>query len=376
MSMISYERALSRILSRVPKPVIQSVPLHRALGQILATPVWATQALPPFKKSFMDGYALRSKDVREAPVVLNIIGRITAGVKSHFQISRNEAVKIMTGAPVPDTADAVQKVEKTRTVEAGIEILEPVAPAQHVASVGSEVEKGQLVLEKGRRIGPREVSILACFGVAEVQIHKPPEVAIISTGDELIDIRKTPTFGQIRNSNAHMLWAQCQSAGVKADVEPMGEFDFVHTVLVEEGVDILFHKVAIKPGKPIMVGLDGERMIFGLPGNPVSAFVTFVLFVKPALQQWCGVCSGSFQKIKVCLEKKIKHKPGKLFLMPGKVQKTGTQITACPISTKGSADMVGFARANALLFIPSDRERLPEGSIVEAVLLDGFQRFV
>ena len=154
-------------------------------------------------------------------------------------------------------------------------------------------------------------------------------MAIISTGDEIVDIRKTPTFGQIRNSNAHMLWAQCQSAGVKADVEPivmddpekireaircvrnmdlvllsggvsMGECDFVHRVLVEEGVEILFHKVAIKPGKPVMVGLDGEKMIFGLPGNPVSAFVTFVLFVKPALQQWCGACSESFQKIKVC----------------------------------------------------------------------------
>lgn len=400
MSLISYQHALSQVLTRVPKAQVRTVPLHESLGRILATPVRADEPLPSFKKSFMDGYALRSRDVRTVPTILDVIGQIAAGPKGKLQISRDEAVQIMTGAPVPATADAVQMVEKTRRVEGGVEILEPVVPGQHIAPAGSEVEKGQLVLEEGSRIGPREIAILACFGLAEVQIYELPGVAIISTGDELVDIDKTPAFGQIRNSNAHMLWAQCQELGLQADIEPrvrddpekvraalrlalrrdlvlfsggvsMGEYDYVHKVLAEEGLEILFHKVAIRPGKPVMVGALEEKMVFGLPGNPVSAFVTFMLFVKPAVQQWSGSRLNSFLEVSALLEEEVKFTPGRLFFMPGQARLKGSEVRVRPFSTKGSADMVGFSQANALICIPADQGNLPAGSVVEVILLDG-----
>ncbi len=400
MSLTSYRHALSQVLARVPKATVRTVPLHQSLGRVLAAPVRADQALPPFKKSFMDGYALRSKDVLTTPVVLQVIGRIGAGSRAPLPISRNEAVQIMTGAPVPETADAVQMVEKTRLVEGGVEILQPVVAGQHVAPAGSEVEKGELVLEEGRRIGPKEIAVLACFGLADVPIYEPPRVAIISTGEELVGIERIPAFGQIRNSNAHMLWAQCRELGLRADIEPialddpekvrealqlalrmnlvllsggvsMGEYDYVHTVLREEGVEILFHKAAIRPGKPVMAGVVGEKMVFGLPGNPVSAFVTFMLFVKPAVQQWSGDRSDAVLQTRARLEEEVKHRPGRLFFMPARARHTGSEIIARPIYTKGSADIVGFSRANALLCIPADRDHLAEGTVLDVMLLKG-----
>ncbi len=400
MNLISYQQAVSRVLDQVPSPEVEVVPLPRSLGRVLATPARADMAMPPFQKSFMDGYALRSRDVQRVPALLEVVGRVAAGSAQLPRIGKNEAVQIMTGAPVPETADAVQMVEKTRREGHRVEILELVGPGQHVALRGSEVEEGQIVVEKGQRIGPQEIAVLACFGFSEVETWRPPEVAIVSTGNELVAIEETPGFGEIRNSNAYMLWAQCQELGLDARIEPiakddpqrvreairqalrrdlallsggvsMGEYDYVHQVLAEEGVEIVFHKTAIKPGKPVLVGRRGGRMLFGLPGNPVSAFVTFVLFVKPAVQKWCGGEPRPFLEVQAELKQEVRHKPGRQFFMPARAQSTPAGITVRPLETRGSADIVGFARANALLSIPADQERIPEGSMVGVLLLEG-----
>ena len=400
MSLISYQQALSRVLDQVPSPEVEVVSLHRSLGRVLATSARADMAMPSFKKSFMDGYALRSQDVQRVPALLEVVGRVSAGSAELPRIGRNEAVQIATGAPVPATADAVQMVEKTRREGPRVMILEVVGPGQHVAVRGSEVEKGQIVVEKGRRIGPQEMAVLACFGYSEVETWRPPRVAIISTGNELVEIEETPGFGAIRNSNAHMLWAQCQELGLDARVEPiakdephllreairqalgrelvvlsggvsMGEYDYVHQVLAEEGIEIVFHKAAIKPGKPVLVGRREGRMLFGLPGNPVSSFVTFMLFVKPAVQKWCGREPRPFLEVQAELKQEVRQKPGRQFFMPARAQSTPSGITVCPLKTKGSADIAGFARANALLSIPADQERIPEGSMVKVLLMEG-----
>ena len=400
MSLISYQQALSRVLDQVPSPEVEAVPLHRSLGRVLATSARADMAMPSFKKSFMDGYALRSQDVQKVPALLEVVGKVSAGSAELPRIGRNEAVQVATGAPVPATADAVQMVEKTRREGPRVMILEVVVPGQHVAVRGSEVEEGQVVVEKGRRIGPQEIAVLACFGYSEVETWRPPRVAIISTGNELVEIEETPGFGEIRNSNAHMLWAQCQELELDARIEPiakdeplgvreairqalgrelvvlsggvsMGEYDYVHQVLAEEGVEILFHKAAIKPGKPVLVGRREGRMLFGLPGNPVSSFVTFMLFVKPAVQKWCGGEPRPFLEVQAELKQEVRQKPGRQFFMPARARLTPSGITVCPLKTKGSADIAGFARANALLSIPADQERIPEGAMVEVLLMEG-----
>ena len=400
MNLISYQQALSRVLDQVPSPEVEVVPLARSQGRILATPARADMAMPPFEKSFMDGYALRSQDVQSVPALLEVVGKVAAGSAQLPQMGRNEAVQIMTGAPVPEAADAVQMVEKTRREGCRVEILERVDPGQHVALRGSEVEEGQIVVEKGQRIGPQEVAVLACFGFSEVETWRPPKVSIVSTGNELVGIEKTPGFGEIRNSNAHMLRAQCQELGLDARIEPiakddpqrvreavrralrrdvavlsggvsMGEYDYVHQVLAEEGVEIVFHKTAIKPGKPVLVGRREGRMLFGLPGNPVSAFVTFLLFVKPAVQKWSGGEPRPFLEVQAVLEKEVRHKPGRQFFMPARARSTPEGFTVRPLQTKGSADITSFARANALLSIPADQERIPEGSRVGALLMEG-----
>ncbi len=399
MSLISYRQALSRVLDQVPRPTVEVVPLHRSLGRVLAVPARADMAMPPFRKSFMDGYALRSRDVQKVPALLEVVGRAAAGSAPRHRISRNQAVQIMTGAAVPETADAVQMVEKTKQQNHHVMILEVVGPGQHVAARGSEVREGQIVVEKGQRIGPQEVAVLACFGYSEVETWRNPKAAIISTGDELVEIEKTPALGEIRNSNSHMLWALCQQLKLEAGIEPvardepnklreairralhrelvvlsggvsMGVYDYVHQVLAEDGVEIVFHKAAIKPGKPILVGRREGQMLFGLPGNPVSAFVTFMLFVKPAVQKWGGQEPRPFLEVEAELQQEVRHKPGLQFFKPARAQSTPSGIAVSPIETKGSADIVGFSRANALLSIPPDQERIPQGSMVQALLME------
>ena len=400
MNLISYQEALSRMLDQVPDPEVEVVPLARSLGRVLATPARADMAMPPFEKSFMDGYALRSQDAERVPVLLEVVGVVGAGCVQLPRIGKNQAVQIMTGAPLPEAADAVQMVEKTRREGHRVEILERVRPGQHVAARGSEVEQGQIVVEKGQRIGPQEIALLASFGFSVVATWRPPKVAIVSTGNELVGIEETPGFGRIRNSNAHMLWAQCRELGLDACIEPiakddpqdvreairralrrrvavlsggvsMGEYDYVHQVLAEEGVEMVFHKTAIKPGKPVLVGRRGARMLFGLPGNPVSAFVTFMLFVKPAIQKWCGAQPRPFLEVQAELKEDVRHRPGRQFFLPARAHSSPAGLTVRPLETRGSADMAGFAAANALLSIPADQEWIPAGTMVPVLLMEG-----
>jgi molybdopterin molybdotransferase len=398
--MLSYEEALAELLANVPKPRPQGVPLREALGRVLAAPIEADLDLPPFRKSFVDGFAVRSQDLGQTPAKLKVIGVIAAGDSSLPTIEGGQAAQIMTGAAVPPGADAVQMVEKTRREnEFEVEVLEPVGLGENVATQGSDVQLGETVLTEGRVVGPAEAGVLATFGRAEVEIYAAPRIAVIPTGDELVEVEQEPKFGQIRNSNAYALWAQCRRLGLDATVfspvpdEPdqvrrsirealgydlaiftggvsMGEYDYVPRVLAEEGVTIFFHKAAIKPGKPILVGRKDDHMIFGLPGNPVSAFVTFELFVRPAVRRWMGFKRHSLHKVSGELIVDATQKPGRKFFKQAMTVWAEGRFRVRPIETQGSADLVAFSAANSLLILEPEVARLEAGQQVEVLLLD------
>lgn len=400
--MLSYEEALREVLAQVPEPKVVRVPLQKSLGRVLAHPVLADLDLPPFKKSFMDGYAVRSQDTATAPVKLEVIGVVAAGRSSQPQVEAGEAVQIMTGAAVPPGADAVQMIEKTRPGGAEtVELLEPVIPGENVAAQGNEVRQGETVLISGRELGAAEVGVLATFGHKEVEVYAAPTVAVIPTGDEIVEVGEKPAFGQIRNSNAHTLWAQCHNLGLNAQVFPvtpddpertrdvvsqglqydlllfsggvsMGEYDYVDRILEEEGVSIFVQKVAIKPGKPIVVGRKGDHLIFGLPGNPVSAFVTFELFVRPAVRRWMGFQSPCLPSVWGELTAETRQKPGRKFFKQARTFWKGDQYRVEPIETRGSADLVAFSLANSLMVLEADVTHLPAGERVEVLLLDNY----
>ena len=400
--MLSYEEALQELLANVPQPRVIRVELRQSLGRVLASPVLADLDLPPFRKSFMDGFAVRSQDARTTPVKLEVVGTIAAGDQSQPQVKAGQAVHIMTGAAVPPGADAVQMIEKTRpSGSTGIELLESVAPGENVAQKGSEVQQGEAVLAAGRVLGAAEAGVLATFGQREVEVYAPPRAAIIPTGSEIVDIEKKPAFGQIRNSNAYTLWAQCNHLGLEAIVFPatpddpermremvleglkydliiftggvsVGEYDYVHRALAEEGVHICFHKAAIKPGKPILVGKKDDHMIFGLPGNPVSAFVTFELFVRPAVRRWMGFQTFSLQKVWGELVAEARQKPGRKLFKQARTFWAEGKFKVQPIETKGSADLVAFSPANSLMIIEADVAHLTPGQQVQVLLLDNY----
>lgn len=400
--MLDYEAALQKLVEAVPPARLTRVPLADALGRVLAASVRAEHDLPPFDKSFMDGYALRSTDALSAPVSLRKAGVQGAGqVDQSLQVAPGSAVQVMTGAPLPQGADSVQMVEKTRPAPDGrVEILESVEPGMHVAAKGSEVRAGETVLEAGQVIGPPQIAVLATFGHSRVEVFAPLTASVFSTGDELVAVEQQPEFGQIRNSNAPMLAAQCRRLGIEVQAKPAlpdspeavrqalqeglqsdvtifsggvsaGEFDFVHQVLGKAGLQVEFHKAAIQPGKPFLLATAPGRdnMVFGLPGNPVSAFVTFEIFVRPALRKWMGHRCWGLPEVSGRLTRPVVHKVGRLLFKPAQALFADGAWQIRPIDTGGSADIVGFSKADSLALIPADIEELAADSQVRALLL-------
>lgn len=400
--MLSYSEALLRILRHVPTPRVETRKLDEVLGLVLAKNVQADMDVPPFDKSFMDGFAVDSRDLARVPAELEIVATNPAGRVLETSLQRGQAIRIMTGAPLPRGADAVQMVEKTELVgERRVLVRESVEPGQHIAPQASEVRAGSTVLEAGRILKPADIAVLATFGQAEVAVFVPPRVTLLATGDELVAIETQPGPGQIRNSNSHMLAAQCRLLGLPTHLaEPlsddpdtirqaiyrglqeadllifsggvsMGEFDFVHRALKAEDLEILFHKAAVKPGKPIIVGRLREQLIFGLPGNPVSALVTFQIFVKPAIEKWMGWKDHTPFLLNSELMEDIKHKSGRLFFAPAVTVSTPLGLQTRPVLTRGSADIVAFSRANSLLLVGADVEQIKAGMPVNVIPLAG-----
>ena len=314
--MLSVEEALEAILSRVSVLGTERVDVLASLGRVLAEPIVSRREIPPWANSSMDGYAVRAGDTR-AGAALAVVGRVEAGALPSRAIGRGEAMRIFTGAPLPPGADAVVPQEDVEATNGRVTLRAAVDPAAYVRPAGEDVRVGDRVLEAGVTLRAAEVGLLATLGHAQVMVYRRPRVAILSTGNELADLGTEPGAGQIPNTNTYSLMAQVLEAGgepVSLGVAPdrleaieervrrardadvvlssagvsVGELDLVREAFTRAGAELHLWKVSMRPGKPITFGsLDG-RPVFGLPGNPVSAMVTFELFVRPALLKMSG----------------------------------------------------------------------------------------
>lgn len=375
-----------------PNPRIIEVSLESALGHTLAGEVRADRDLPPFDRSMMDGYAVRAA-AGEGP--LEAVEEIPAGRVGTRRLEADECAHVMTGAPIPPGADAVVPYERTRLEDGWVRLLGPARPGDHIARRGEEARRGDLLLAPGTRLDPAALAVAASAGRAKLQVFAKPTVGVLATGNELVDASDTPAEGMIRNSNGPMIASQTRAAGFSAeelgiardaatdlrraigvalDRHPVlilsggvsaGAYDLVIEALQAEGIEPVAHKVALKPGKPIFYGRRGDRRVFGLPGNPLSAYVTFELFVRPFLGLMAGLDLRR-PRTRGTLDGEIRRAIDRTHAIPARVR--AGRVT--PVFPASSGDILCMTRANALIMVPPGATYAP-GDEVEAMRLDG-----
>lgn len=397
-------------VEEAPPLPLEEVSLRDATGRILRETMLADRDMPPFTRSAMDGYALRAADTAAAPVTLQVVEEVPAGYAPRRPLGAGDASKIMTGAALPEGADAVQMVEQTEPLPDGrVRVRKAVSPGEHVRQAGEDLKKGSILLESGETIGPACIGLLASTGHARVRVSRRPRVAIIPTGDELVPIQHEPASAQIRESNGHVLESlvrltggepelfaiardtdddlreRIDSALMSCDVlllsggVSMGDRDLVGGALARLGCTVSFHRVAIQPGKPLLFGTcprkgGGEVLVFGLPGNPVSTVVDFIVFARPALRRMMGASRWLDAHVTAALSAPIARRPGRRAYLPAGLSEKNGGLTVTLISSMGSADMVALSRADALAIIPEDSERLEAGVTVRTLPLTGLTR--
>jgi molybdopterin molybdotransferase len=397
---IAVQEALEIVLRETAALPEEKVELASASGRILSEDVASDADQPPFAKAMMDGFAVRSADLASVPATLEVVEEIPAGRMPSRSLSGGQAARIMTGAPLPEGADAVQMVEKTQPSADGrrVAILEKVVPGANVAPRGQELQSGQRVLSIGDLLAPARIGVLASVGRSAVMVRRRPRVSVVPTGDELVDCETSPGKGQIRNSNspalvaaARRLGAEAESQGIVMDEAralaqaigrglpsdllllsggvSMGEFDLVEKALEEAGVEIYFRKIAIRPGKPAVFGRKGRCLVFGLPGNPVSSLVIFEVFVAPALRKMQGVPDPRSRTLSAILEERVTQRPGRTAYLPGSLRFQEGRARVQPLRSTGSADLFAHSRANALYVVPSERESVEAGESVSVLPL-------
>lgn len=400
--MLTVDQALRIVLETIAPLGVESVPLAQSHRRILAEDLRADIDLPPFDRARMDGYAVRAADVTSAPVTLRVIGEIAAGTECNGELRDGEAIKIFTGAPVPRGADAVQKIEVTKTDGRVVTITEAVKPEQFITRRASEVAAGQLITERGREIGAAEMAALASFGYASVTVSQRPRVAILSTGSELIEVAAKPTAAQIRNSNSYTLAAYAERAGARvenlgtvADTPAatreallraalgrdvvitsggvsMGDYDLVKAALNDIGAEIYFDKVSIRPGKPTVFARRDKTYFFGLPGNPVSTSVTFNVFARPAIRRLQGASIPLLATVRAALARAVKDGSTRRSYLPARLYIEDGRALVESLKWGGSSDLVAFMNANALMIVPEATHEIAAGELVEVFMLDYF----
>lgn len=386
--MISIERGLEIVTSvaaenaRPDWMAPESVPLIRARSRILRETIVSDADSPPFDKAIRDGFAVRFEDVQTIPAALKVIGESRAGAGANAVVGVGQCCEIMTGAPLPAGANAVVMVEHTERPSAeSVRILRAVRLNEGLLRKGAEAKKGDRLLEPGKKLGLADIGLLAGTGKPDVLVSRRPRVAIVATGDELVDVSEAPRAGQIRNSNSFTLYTQTEAAGAEASVlgiardnlddlrakigrglehdillvsggVSMGKYDLVEDVFAEFGVKVFFDKVAMKPGKPTVFGFRDRTFVFGLPGNPVSTMVAFRMFVRPVIFSLLKVSELESPTLEATLEVPAKCDPERAALVPATVRFEGGRYKIQTAPWKGSSDLVGLSRANALIVIP------------------------
>jgi molybdopterin molybdotransferase len=402
--MISVEEALERILNEITTLNVTQVPLPQSLGLVLAQDVVAQEDIPPFANSAMDGFALLSRDSQPRdgqPPRLRVTGGVAAGYVADHAVEEGTAMRIMTGAPVPPGADTVIQVELTRSdgpEREWVEILETVAPGNNIRPAGEDMHRGQTILLQGTEIGPWEIGVLATLGWATVPVVRRPQIAIISTGDEVVDVGESLQPGQIRNSNGYLLEAAIRQAGAEPHrlgvardtVESLrekfsqamqydfiitsggvsvGDFDLVKNIMAEQGA-INFWRINMRPGKPVAFGHIGNIPLLGLPGNPVSAAVTFELFARPIIRKMLGHTRLQHPQIDVVVEDGVSDRVMRRHYVRAHVQWRDGRLVAHTTGNQGSNIMTSLLNANALLIVPEGGVEIHPGDTAKAIMLD------
>mgnify|MGYP001570967691 CR=1 FL=1 len=400
--MLRFEEARARVIEVIStgaqRASVESIRLGESLNRVLAQPVVSDRDYPPFHRSVRDGYAVRSVDLLSGSSLLTCVGEIKAG--QHFKgvLGPGQCVQIMTGAPLPEGADAVVMIEFTSRKEDYVSIQRGVACGENVVERGAESKRGDVLIPGGSRIRITDLALMAQVGVDRPTVFRMPTVAVLSTGDEVVDASQTPGAFQIRNSNSFSLAGLVEMAGgeavslgnspdeisalrkrilqgLEADIlvisggVSMGKYDLVEAVLRDLGAEFFFDAVAIRPGKPTVFGRCRDHFFFGLPGNPISTMVTFGLFVRPAIDILGGASVGPLLLAAARLAVEVRQKKGLKGFLPARLEREGDEVRVQTLSWQGSGDLVALSRSDCFLIFPDDQECLKAGEYVTVVFL-------
>lgn len=401
MEHLSVSEAQRLVLESVATMGVEPIKLEQALGRVLAEEVRANRDQPPYDISAMDGYALRSADLGAIPATLKIVEDIKAGDMPSKTLTPGQCARIMTGAPLPQGADAVIRVEDTEALDNDlVQINQMVKPGNDIRRLGENMRNGEVVLIPGAEITPGVIGVLATVKRAQVQVYRRPRVAILSTGNELEGLDEPVDPNKIPNSNSYALMAQTQALGIEpallgiARDDPdelarylkrgleydmllvsggtsVGVHDYVRPTIEALGAQMLFWRVAMKPGHPVAFGKVVEKVIFGLPGNPVSSMVCFEEFVVPALRRMTGHARTHRRTIEARLTHNVKHQPGRTEFIRVLLAQEQGGYTATSTGAQGSGMLLSMARADGLAVVSADCNGLAAGSMVTVQLLDG-----
>lgn len=400
-----YSEASALVLTHaahLPRPSrVEKVPIEQALGRSLAASITADRNQPPFDRSTRDGYAVRSADVQGGGT-LNVIAQLRAGQPAlTVAVGPGEAIEIMTGAPMPPRADSVLMVEHADVLEDGIRphAGRTLQPGENIVPAGAEARDGGIIVTAGTRLSATHIGAAVSCGAAVVEVYRQPRIAILATGDELVEPGEPAQDFQIRNSNSYSLAAQVERAGgipvrlpiardtlenlqqsletaMQSDLVllsggvSMGKFDFVEQVLTTLGAEFLFTGVRMQPGRPVVFGRlpSQAKYFFGLPGNPVSTMVTFALFAAPLIRALGGETEARPLFARARIAEPFRHKPGLTRFLPALLSTDWDRAEVTPIAWQGSGDLAATARANCFIVIPPDRQELTAGDDVSVLL--------
>lgn len=393
MTALTLEEARAEVLKRVTAlGDIERVPLAECIGRVLASRILADRDYPPVARSVRDGFAVQSASL---PGSLRVIGEAKAGSPFDGGIGTGECVEIMTGAPMPFGADAVIMVEHCTLEDGAMTTDRRVMSGENWNPQGSEAKAGDMVLEAGQRIGFTQLAMLATVGVTEAPVHRRPRVAILATGDEIVDIQEAPTDAQVRNSNSYVLAAQVEQAGGEPAILPVardnredtralvergleydllllsggvsaGKYDLVESVLAEYGAEFYFTRIRVQPGQPLVFGKARDRFFFGLPGNPASTLITFAAVAKAAIEKLGGIVTPGLPLTMANLAGEVRVKPGLTRFLPAQLSGDGASVAV--LRWTGSSDVPAIARANCFVVTTPDRDAYLPGEAVRVLV--------
>jgi len=401
--MISVEEAMNRILDSFSPLGLEKTSIIDALGRVIGEDIYAGRAIPPKDHSTMDGYALRAADARGAsqgdPAVLDVIDHIPAGTVPKLRIEAGQAARIMTGAPLPEGADAVVRMEETRKAGDRVAVFTEASQGQNIRYAGEDARIGEKIISRGEIIRPAEVEMLASLGRSFILVHQRPLIAIVATGDELINIDEPPSPWKIVCSNSYSLAAMARECGgiplqigiakdrredllakfraaMRADLiiscggVSVGDYDLVKEILQEPGNRMHFWQVAMKPGRPLAFGSLGDVPIVALPGNPVSSMVSFEQFIRPAILKMLGHANLFRRTVRARLGEDIEKKQGMRHFIRARIRRDGEDCIVVTTGNQGSDIRMSMVRANGLIILPEEATIVRKDSMVTVQLMD------